>query len=390
MRAVESTRRPESTPARLSWIDVHAFGTWAAIFLLAGVVFQAEAQSRFTSPPDLSARSADADLPDAPEPQASQATAPTATAPASIEGVVSNQDGAVYEGVHVSLTRPGASSPTPERTAVTDSNGHFLFPEVAPGPFLLSVTSEGFATQSVSGILKPGETYQAPAIVLPVSTNVSEIRVTASRIEIAQEELHMEEQQRVFGVLPNFYVVYDPHAPALTAKQKYQLAWRSNIDPITILIAAATAGVQQADNSFKAYGQGAAGYGKRFGADYADGFISNMLGGAVFPGIFKQDPRYFYKGTGTIRHRALYAIAASVICKGDNGHWQFNYSGLIGSMASGGISNIYYPAANRNGINLTLENTLYGIAGSAAGNLFQEFLVRKLTPRVPKYANAQP
>ncbi len=382
--------------------------TSRAILTLAGILVLASPAIRLHAQNSLARLGAElstsAELPDAPEPLARQASNPPPAplqepAPASpagqspdgsVQGVVSNQDGAVYEGVHVSLSHSGAGPSQPEQTAVTDSNGHFLFSDVAPGPFLLHVTSEGFATQSVSGVLKPGETYQAPAIVLPVSTATSEVRVTASRIEIAQEELHMEEQQRVFGVLPNFYVVYDPHAPPLTTRQKYQLAWRSNVDPITILITGATAGVQQADNSFKGYGQGAAGYGKRFGADYADGFISNMLGGAVFPALFKQDPRYFYKGTGTVRHRALYAIAASVICKGDNGHWQFNYSGLIGSVAAGGISNIYYPAADRNGVNLTVENTLYGIAGSAVGNLFQEFLVRKLTPKVPKYANTQP
>ena len=78
------------------------------------------------------------------------------------------------------------------------------------------------------------------------------------------------------------------------------------------------------------------------------------------------------------------------MCKGDNGHWQVNYSGLLGGAAAGGISNLYYPAADRNGIDLTIENTALGIAGSAAQNLFQEFLVRKLTPKLPKINSTQP
>ena len=92
----------------------------------------------------------------------------------------------------------------------------------------------------------------------------------------------------------------------------------------------AIAGVEQASNTFAGYGQGAQGYGKRFGANYADAFIDTMIGGAILPSLFKQDPRYFYKGTGTIRSRAMYAIANSVICKGDNGRWQPNYSGDSG------------------------------------------------------------
>jgi hypothetical protein len=105
-----------------------------------------------------------------------------------------------------------------------------------------------------------------------------------------------------------------------------------------------------------------------------------MIGGAILPSLLKQDPRYFYKGTGSTRSRILYALANAVICKGDNGHWQANYSGILGALAAGGISNLYYPASSRNGAGLTFENTLIGIGGSAVGNLFQEFLVRKLTP----------
>jgi hypothetical protein len=78
-----------------------------------------------------------------------------------------------------------------------------------------------------------------------------------------------------------------------------------------------------------------------------------MIGSAILPALLKQDPRYFYKGTGTTRSRILYAIANSVMCKGDNGHWQVNYSGILGGAAAGGISNLYYPASDRNGISLT-------------------------------------
>ena len=124
----------------------------------------------------------------------------------------------------------------------------------------------------------------------------------------------------------------------------------------------------------------AEGYAKRFGASYADSFIGNMIGGAILPSLLKQDPRYFYKGTGSTGSRILYALANAVVCKGDNGRWQPDYSGILGSLAAGGISNLYYPSSNRSGVGLTFENTLIGIGGSGIGNLFQEFLIRRLTP----------
>jgi hypothetical protein len=334
-------------------------------------------------------------LPDTPQPQPAAPTdaeAPSAIEPAglsspengSIHGVVVDHDGAVYQGVHVTLTL-GAPKVTPARTTTSDGNGRFQFADIPPGSFKLSISSEGFATQVISGVLRSGENYEAASVVLPFATATSEIRVTASQVEVAQEQLHQEEQQRVFGVIPNFYVVYAPNAQPLNSRQKFHLAWRSSIDPVTFLTTGIFAGIEQGDGTFSGYGQGAQGYAKRFGANYADNFIGTMIGSAILPSVFKQDPRYFYKGTGTTRSRIFYALANSVICKGDNGHWQTNYSGILGSLAAGGISNIYYPASDRDGVTLTIEETLLGIAGSAAQNLFQEFLVRRLTPKLPNY-----
>jgi hypothetical protein len=140
-----------------------------------------------------------------------------------------------------------------------------------------------------------------------------------------------------------------------------------------------SSGIQQGTGGLKGYGPGSQGYAKRFAASYGTGSIDTLLGSAVLPSLFKQDPRYFYKGTGTIKQRALYAMSMSVICKGDNGHWQYNYSGLLGGLAAGGISNLYYPPANRNALGMTFENTAIGIGSSAVTNLLQEFLVRKFT-----------
>ena len=211
-----------------------------------------------------------------------------------------------------------------------------------------------------------------------------------SPVEIAQAELKEQEKQRVFGVIPNFYVTYVPKAAPLSTKQKFQLAFKSTVDPVSFGITGAIAGIEQAQNHFPGYGQGAEGYAKRYGATYADLTINTYIGGAILPSLLKQDPRYFYKGTGTKRSRALYAIANSFICKGDNGNWQPNYSFLLGTLASGGISNLYYPASDRNGAALTFENAAIGIAANAAANILQEFVIRKLTPNVPNYTPPTP
>jgi hypothetical protein len=293
-------------------------------------------------------------------------------------------DGTDYEGVRIELAQT-ASAGQPVRVATSDSAGRFNFADVPPGPFKITISAHGFASQVVSGLLHSGESYDTQPIVLLVGTATSEVRVTASQQEIATEQFRQEEKQRVLGVIPNFYVTYVPNAPPLSTKRKFSLALRTSTDPVTFVFTGIWAGVQQGNDTFSGYGQGAQGYAKRYAANYADGFISTMIGGAILPSLLKQDPRYFYKGTGTIRSRTLYALEMSVMCKGDNGHRQVNYSGILGSLAAGGISNLYYPAGDRNGLTLTFENALLGVAGDAVQNLLQEFVIRKLTPKVPNY-----
>src|SRR5690349_6530546 len=145
-------------------------------------------------------------------------------------------------------------------------------------------------------------------------------------MEEDEAEIKDEEKQRVLGVIPNFYVTYNHAAVPLHPRQKFELAWKLTIDPVNFGVTAAIAGIQQAANAFSGYGQGAQGYGKRLGAAYADSITSTFIGGAILPSLLKQDPRYFYKGSGSRHRRLLYAIANSDICNGDNGHGQANCS----------------------------------------------------------------
>ena len=309
-----------------------------------------------------------------------QSQQPDQPLPGSISGTIVDRTGTAVAGARVKLTQAEQS---PSQEVQSNDDGQFSFSQVAPGPFQLSITSPGFAAQSSSGMLHSGEACVVPQISMAVATNVTEVRVELSTIELAQEQIKDQEKQRVFGVIPNFYVSYVSNAAPLSTKQKFELAWKSMLDPVTFAVTGAIAGVQQAQNDFSGYGQGAQGYAKRYGASYADGVTSTFIGGAILPALLKQDPRYFYKGSGSTRSRILYAIANSVICKGDNKRWQPNYSAVLGSLAAGGISNLYYPASDRNGAALTFENTLIGIGASAATNILQEFVIRRLTPNLP-------
>lgn len=289
--------------------------------------------------------------------------------------------GAVVANVKISLAVQGFNV---NKETLSDADGNFFFPNVIPGAFQMTFTVSGFATFKQSGILHAGEQFVVPQIVLVVAPASVDVEVTESPAQVAEDEVKVQEKQRVLGFIPNYYVSYVPHAVPLTPKLKFQLAWKSILNPYTFGITGGIAGIEQADNAFSGYGQGAQGYAKRYGAASADLVTGTFIGGAILPSLLKQDPRYFYKGTGSKKSRVFYAIAMSVVCRGDDGRWQPDYSSILGGLAAGGISNLYYPPENRNGLALTFENALIGIGGGAASNILQEFVVRRFTPHVPQ------
>jgi hypothetical protein len=322
-------------------------------------------------------------LPDAP----GQATVDPQTS-GSIHGTVTDPSGDLLVGASVKLD---GDSPKTQQTLLTNSMGFFDFTGLAPGTFRVTIASKGFDEWTAPEIvLQPGGSYEVPHIVLHIATTHTDVEVMLTVQEIAEEQVRAEEKQRILGVVPNFYVTYVWHAAPLTPKQKFRLALRTSIDPVTFLIDGATAGIEQSQDYLSGYGQGATGYAKRFGAAYADDFIATMVGGAILPSLFHQDPRYFYKGTGSVESRALHAISSVIICKGDNGHWQPNYSNVLGSLASAGISNLYYPTTDRDGAAVTVDNALIGIAEGAVTALLQEFIIKKLSRGVPPGAGGQP
>jgi len=312
-------------------------------------------------------------------PQSTSESTDQAQPAASIAGTIVDRTQAVIAGAHIKLTH---NAGTPAQETTSGGDGKFLFANVSSGPFQLTITATGFAAQIFSGNLQTGETRNLPLIILAVAKADTEVMVSpTTNVEVAEEQIKVQEQQRVLKVIPNFYVSYVPNAAPLVARQKFQLAWKTVIDPVSFLVIGGIAGVQQWQNNFPGYGQGGQGYAKRYAASYGDLLSGTMIGAAILPSLLKQDPRYFYKGTGSKRSRILYALANAVICKGDNGHWQTNYSGILGSLGAGGLSNLYYPAEDRNGARLTFENAAIGIGTSGAINVMEEFFVRKFTPK---------
>lgn len=298
--------------------------------------------------------------------------------PGSISGKIVDQSGANVVGAAVKLTRENESS---ARETTSDEDGLFAFSRVPPGPFHLTVSSLGLASQELSGTLQSGEAYVRPLIVMVIPTQITRVRVGLPSEELATEQIKEQEKQRVFGVIPNFYVTYVPNAAPLAPKQKFELAWKSASDPITIVGVAALAGIDQAADRWGAYGQGAQGYAKRFGATYVNVFGATFIGGAIVPSILRQDPRYFYKGTGSKRSRFLYAIASSVVCKGDNGRWQPNYSNVAGSFGGAGLEELYLPANDRRGAGFVFSSALIRLGETAIAGVLQEFILPKFTSK---------
>jgi Carboxypeptidase regulatory-like domain len=304
-------------------------------------------------------------LPDAPKPE-----------PAIITGTVIDVNNDTVPGATVVLAEPGLKDP---RTIVTNDNGFFQFTGVEAGTYQVTVSAQGFANWTSAAItVKPGQHAILTGSKLHIAKALTTVNVTPqSSEEIATEQVKIEEQQRVFGIVPNFYVVYDHNAAPLTAKLKFKLATKVLYDPVTIIGVAAIAGINQAGD-VPSYGQGATGYAKRFGASYASGATDIMIGGAILPSLLHQDPRYFYQGTGTTKSRAWHAISSTFICRGDNGLLQPNYSTIGGDLAAAAIATSYYPSSDR-GAGKVFGTAAINTGERALSNLVQEFILRRLT-----------
>jgi hypothetical protein len=298
--------------------------------------------------------------------------------PATLMGTVTDTNGDTVPKATVSLVGQNGAAPS---TFETNENGFFQFSNLRPGiPYRIKIAAEGFAEWTSTTItLDPGQFKIVADIKLRIRTQQTAIQVRYDPAEVATEQFKIQETQRVWGVLPNFYVSYDANAQPLTGKRKFELALRVTIDPVTIAGVALVSSAKQASNSPN-YGEGFKGYGERFGAVTADGFTDIMIGGAILPTLLHQDPRYFYQGKGTIGSRVRHAVLSPFWAKYDNGKWGPNYSSVGGDLASSAMANLYYPRSNR-GVGLVFGNFAIGTAERVGASLAQEFLFGKFTHR---------
>jgi hypothetical protein len=304
--------------------------------------------------------------------------APAQTAVAvAIDGTVKDGAGLAVAGAIITLeTAAGAG----QRTTTTDQAGAFHFGDVLAGSYHVTVAAGGFAVWTAN---VTAEVLAPVAAVLQVSPVTSTVDVTLPPKELAAEQLKSEEKQRVLGVFPHYLVTYEENPAPLTAGQKFHLGFKTLVDPVTLLGTGIDAGIQQAQNRYPEFGQGVEGYAKRFGTRYTSHLSGVMIHHVILQSVFHQDPRYFYKNTGSFRSRVWYSIWTAFVCKGDNGRWQPDYSDVIGGAAASQVSRLYYPSTSRPWLRL-FHNVLEGFGGRAEDHLLEQFVVRRFTTHTRK------
>ena len=191
--------------------------------------------------------------------------------------------------------------------------------------------------------------------------------------ETSETQNAVTEDHRMFKVLPNYKTVNDPSQPVteIGAKEKFGLVLHY-FDPFTYAFTGVQASIQQATDAQEGYGQGVAGYYKRYGADFTDAFTNELFTVGVFPTLLHVDPRYFRKGEGRGWHRTLYAISRVFVARKDSGRHSYNFSELLGNLSSGAVSNLYYPSADRR-VEDILSRTGFQMGYDAMFNVLKEF-----------------
>lgn len=188
-----------------------------------------------------------------------------------------------------------------------------------------------------------------------------------------EKKLEKEEQsQRLLGVIPQFGTTSRQNAPPLTPSGKFHLFVKSAFDPVEFGMVGFQAAISQSQNEFPEYGQGASGFGKRYGAAFADQVSTGFFANYLYPVLLKEDPRYFRLGEGSVKHRLGYALLQQVVCHTDKGRRSFSWENVLGAFSAGALSNAYYPSAER-GFGLTMSRSAIAIGYGSLGGLVDEF-----------------
>lgn len=174
--------------------------------------------------------------------------------------------------------------------------------------------------------------------------------------------------------------------PPLTSGQKFRLA-AQYLNLYTVVFVAGEACVNQARNSPKEYGQGAEGFGKRYGAGFADGLTDGLFVTGVYPALLRQDSRYYRLGDGGFSHRMGYAVSRILVTRQDSGRKAFNFSEVLGSFSSSALAMTYYPDSQRDFSDVAQRAGIQ-FAFDAGFNVLKEFypeIERKFFDRKRKH-----
>jgi hypothetical protein len=299
---------------------------------------------------------------------------------AIVGGSVLDPSGAAVSAAQVTLTLTDGTQP---RTTMSGIDGRFTFAHVAPGSYVVIVQAHGFALFATSPFtLTSGRAFTLAPIILSIEEVRASVTVRPTEA-IAEEQIHAEEKQRLFGFVPNFYVSYLPDAAPLTSSQKFSLAARHTFDWTSFAGATVSAAIQQAIDAHPGYGRGASGYAKRWAATFVNERSDDLLSHYVFAALCRQDPRYFYQGTGTTRSRLYHGLSFAFVARSDTGKAMPNYAYLLGDLGAATLSSAYYPREDR-GAGLILTNAALAMAGRAVQGVVQEFVARRVTTNVPE------
>jgi hypothetical protein len=234
-------------------------------------------------------------------------------------------------------------------------------------PTLDNVTPEA---SLVSAIVLPSVTLE-PVLIRPVAPCVRFI-----------EPFDVDDYRGPLnGIVARFSQSFDSATPhlggssskcKLTSGDKLRLFLSNNIDPGAYMSAAWDAGWAQLDYDDPSFGQGAAGFGKRYLGAVADNIQSDFFGIYLFPSIFHQDPRYFRLGEGSAKARTEHALVHRFVARSDSGRPMFNYSEWLGTASSKALGNLYHPG-NPRGFGPTASRVGLSVGNGMAWDVVREF-----------------
>lgn len=230
------------------------------------------------------------------------------------------------------------------------------------------------------GIGLPAQTSQPPSSISSQTPDDTSSQVPAPKSEQEpapksehEKEVEKQEQsQRLLGVIPQFGTTSRHDAPPLTSRAKFRLFAKSAFDPVELSVVGFQAGISQAEGQFPEFGQGTAGYGKRYGATLADEVSSGFFANYFYSVLLKEDPRYFRLGEASIKRRIGYSLLQEVSCRSDKGGRSIAWENILGAFSAGGLSNLYYPPAER-GFGLSMSRSAISVGYGSLGGLVDEF-----------------